>query len=254
MKNSKEQGHEKNVANFNLLISECKSLGALYVPSNGDLTVDKLTDLATRAKATLLAQGTAKSELDLAVNARTTMFEGLPKLITRIFRAARSAKFSDKDLKDMQEHIRKIRGTRANTKVTKAIKDAKLSTTPPEGEPTAAPATVSVSQKGFDNQIKHLRELVDGLKINPLYKPNEESLKVETLTRLIDDMDAQNQKSKDAYVALFNLRQQRDALLYKNGAGLYDIVMAVKDYIMSTEDTPPSAITRIRNISFRRLD
>ena len=254
MKNSKEQGHEKNVANFNLLISECKSLGALYVPSNGDLTVDKLTDLATRAKATLLAQGTAKSELDMAVNARTSMFEGLPKLITRIFRAARLAKFSDKDLKDMQEHIRKIRGTRANPKVTKAIKDAKLTTTPPEGEPAAAPATVSVSQKGFDNQIRHFRELVDGLKINPLYKPNEETLKVESLFKLVDDMDAQNQRSKDAYVAVFNLRQQRDALLYKNGVGLYDIVMAVKDYIMSTEDTPPSAITRIRNIAFRRLD
>jgi len=263
MSTSFEQGHEKNVANLGQLITECKTLGALYVPSNENLTLAKLADLATRAKASLVAQGSAKTDLDMATNARATIFETLPKLATRIFRAARASGFTEKDLADVQEHIRRLRGERASaSKTKKAAKAAQAAAadtpTPADATPTDAPTpatngTVSAAQKGFDNQIKHLRELVDGLAKNPLYKPNEDSLKTETLIKVVADLETKNEKCKEANAALFGLRQQRDTLLYADGTGLCAIVQAVKDYVMSAENTPKATVSRIRRINFRNL-
>jgi hypothetical protein len=253
MKNSKEQGHEKNAANLDQLIAECRMLGDLYQPSREDLSLGKLTDLRTRAKAILVAQGSAKSELDKITNIRAALFEQLPKLATRIFRAARASGFADKSLDDLKEHLNKIRGRRATSKTSRSKKSAKRVEIPEEGEAHTPPVAISVSQMSFDNLARHFREMIDDLRMNSLYHPNEEDLKVETLVNRLATMDDKSQQCKTAAVNLSALRQQRNDVLYKTGTGVCAISTAVKDYVMSVAGARGGVAKRVRKITFKKL-
>ena len=253
MGNSKEQGHEKNVANLDQLIAECRMMGDTYHPSRKDLLLEMLMDLRLRARAILVAQGTAKSELNMITNVRSMLFAQLPKLATRIFRAARASGFTDRSLDDLKEHLNKIRGRRATSKAAILKKAAKRTGESKEGETSTPPVTISVSQMGFDNLAKHFREMIDDVSRNSLYNPNEEDLKLESITNRLADMDDKNQQCKTAAVKLFSLRQQRDAVLYKAVTGVCAISAAVKDYVMSVAGARGGVAKRVRNIAFKKL-
>ncbi|MBL0741366.1 hypothetical protein [Chryseolinea lacunae] len=241
--NSNEQSHEKNVANFDVLIEQCKTLKERYNPAQDDLQLVKLSELSTRAKAVLAAVGSAKTDYDMNVNARSTLFQSLLKMSTRVLRALAAARIGEKDLVDAREHVRKMRGTRVKPKVV-AITDT---TSPP------APTTASSSQRGFDSQVKHFREFVDGISKEPLYKPNEADLKVETLQKLVADLEEKNLKAKQTAAVITSLRIERNAVLYAANTGLYDISMAVKNYVISVTQVRDPAAQKMRAIPFKKL-
>ena len=65
MPSTSETGQAKNVANFEDLISFCNGYGATYNPSKDALTIAKLQDLQTNAKASLQQTKTAKQVLTM---------------------------------------------------------------------------------------------------------------------------------------------------------------------------------------------
>ena len=82
-----ETGHIKNVANFEDLISLCNGYGATYNPSKDALTIAKLKDLQTNAKASLQQAKTNKTSFDNSTNARQLAFKGLKPLATKVVNA-----------------------------------------------------------------------------------------------------------------------------------------------------------------------
>ena len=65
MQSTSETGHAKNVTNFEDLISFCNGYRATYNPSKDALTIAKLQDLQTNAKASLQQTKTAKQVLTM---------------------------------------------------------------------------------------------------------------------------------------------------------------------------------------------
>ena len=67
----------------------------------------------------------------------------------------------------------------------------------------------------------------------PQYNPNEEDLKISTLTALYEDLKAKNSAVVDAYTPLSNARIARNEIMYTPLTGLVDIAADTKTYIKS---------------------
>ena len=109
-----ETGHAKNVANFEDLISFCNGYGATYNPSKDALTITKLKDLQTTAKASLQQAKTNKTSFDNATNARQLAFKDLKPLATKVVNALALSGATALAVADAKTINRKIQGAKAN--------------------------------------------------------------------------------------------------------------------------------------------
>ena len=175
MPSTSETGHAKNVANFEDLISFCSGYGATYNPSKDALTIAKLKDLQTNAKASLQQAKTNKTSFDNATNARQLAFKDLKPLATKVVNAFAVSGATALAVADAKTVNRKIQGAKANN--TK-----KVDNPPPLGElEGASDKTISTSQQSYDSLIDHFTKLIEAVSQDANYKPNETELKVTTL-------------------------------------------------------------------------
>ncbi|MBT1697894.1 hypothetical protein KK083_13460 [Fulvivirgaceae bacterium PWU4] len=222
---SNESGHAINVAKFEELIGLCTSYGPTYNPVKGSLKLTALTAQLAEANTALQALKAAKTAHDNATNAREIAFKDLKPLATRIVNALAATDAARQTLDDAKTVNNKIQGRRAvSLKKPAAGEDASAA---------EAPKTASVSQQGFDNTINHFAQLIQTLTAEPAYKPNEDALKVATLTAMLEDMRAKNSAVILAATALSNARIARDKVLYAQGTGLYDVAQGTKNYVKS---------------------
>jgi hypothetical protein len=226
MASPNETGHAVNVANFEELIGFCTSYGTMYNPIKESLKLTAMTAQLAEANAALQALKAAKTAHDNATNAREIVFKDLRPLATRIVNALAATDAARQTVNDAKKVNNKIQGRRAMPP-RKPVEGAEASPA------DAPPRTASTSQQGFDNTISHLAQLVQTLTAEPLYKPNEEALKVATLNTLLEDMRAKNSAVIQTLTALSNARIARDKVLYGKGTGLYDVAQGAKSYIKS---------------------
>ena len=146
--------HAKNVANFEDLISFCNGYGATYNSSKDALTIAKLQDLQTNAKASLQQTKTAKTSFDNATNARQLAFKDLKPLATKIVNALAVSGTTDLAIADARTINRKIQGAKANG-------GTKAPATPADpNAPAPTDKTISTSQQCYDSLIEHFTKLI----------------------------------------------------------------------------------------------
>lgn len=182
MPSTSETGHAKNVANFETMISFCTGYGAQYDPSKANI---KLTALGTKLTASQGALTTVNSLLPAwqnGVNGRELIFDPFSKLVTKILNAVEASDVTPAYIKDVKTLTRKLTGKRATPK----IKDDPAT---PEDESLKS---ISASQMSFDNRIENFDKLIDLLSSNAAYAPNENAVKVATLTTLKGTMSSSN--------------------------------------------------------------
>lgn len=75
MASTSETGHAKNAANFEELVSVCKGYGAVYNPSNTNLTITSLETLLSNTKAAIGILNSATPDWITAVNEREAAFK-----------------------------------------------------------------------------------------------------------------------------------------------------------------------------------
>jgi hypothetical protein len=235
-----ETGHAKNVANFQDLIAFCTGYGATYNPTKNSLKLHQLTTLhtsATNALADVVAKNTGYNN---AVNARITSFDGFRALCTRLINAFQTTDATAEKIADAKGFNRKIQGQRS-TKIA-AIVDP---TTP-------APTTISSSHQSYDQLIQHFAGLISVLQSEPTYAPNENDLKIATLTAKQADMSAKNTALATAYTAVSNSRIARDKVLYKETTGLVPIATDVKKYIKAVFGATSAEYRQVKSIEFTK--
>lgn len=218
---SQKQATQKNVANFEDFISFNNGYGATYNPTKAAIKLANLNTLLTQAKADLSNVTVKSVAYNNAANARMILFEPLRSLSTRLLNAFIATDANTEIVKDAKTVNRKIQGKRAKTIVE---------STDPAVPP---PNTISASQQSYDQLIEHFNTMVEILKSEPTYAPNETDLKIVTLTALIASFKASNLEVSNAYTAISNARLSRDKTLYKANTGVYDIVGEVKSYVKS---------------------
>jgi hypothetical protein len=235
-----ETGHAKNVANLQDLISFVTGYGATYNPTKNALKLPQLIALATASQTNLADVVTKNTIYNNKVNERVVAFSNLKSLSTRLVNALQTTDATTEKIADAKGYNKKLQGIRA-----KAV------TTPPD--PNApAPTTISTSQQSYDQQIQHLAGIISVLQSETSYAPNENDLKIATLTAKQTDLTAKNNAVATAYTNVSNSRISRDTTLYATTTGLFDIATEVKKYIKSVYGATSPQFAQIKGIEFTK--
>ena len=240
MASTSETGHAKNVANFQDLISFVTGYGATYNPSKNSLKLPQLTALQTTSQAKLADVITKNTSYNNAVNDRLAAFSNLKSLSTRLVNALESTDATPPKVKDAKGFNSKLQGKRVK------VAEAPIDPNAP------APTTISTSQQSYDQQIQHFAGLISVLQSEASYTPNENDLKIATLTAKQADLTAKNNAVATAYTGVSNSRIARDKTLYDANTGLVDTATEVKKYIKSIFGASSPEFAQVKGIEFKR--
>lgn len=220
MASNSETGIEKNITNFETLVLTCQGFGADYKPSNKEIELATITTQSNEAKAKQKTFLEKKRDNNKAKNERKTGFAPVKKLTTRIVKALSSTKASKETIDDAIAFKRKIHGERAESK-------------PNPANPNDPDHSHSVSQQSYSNIVAHLKGLLLILIGETTYAPNENDLKVASITTLISTLEDLNKKESTTYIALSTAKISRDKMMFDIETGLLETVKKVKDYVGS---------------------
>jgi hypothetical protein len=241
MPSTSETGHSKNVANLTDLIAFVTGYGATYNPSKTALKLASLNTLATTAQTALADVVSKNTAYNNAVNARVQAFDGLKALSTRLVNALETTDATTEKISDAKGFNRKLQGKRASTPQA------------PTDPNAPAPNTISASQQSYDQLIQHFAGLISVLQSETTYTPNENDLKIATLTAKQTDLTTKNTGVATAYTLVSNSRINRDKLLYKDSTGLVDIATEVKKYIKSIYGATSPEYAQVKGIEFKKV-
>jgi hypothetical protein len=240
MASTSETGHAKNVANFEDLISFVTAYGTPYNPTKAAIKLTNLTAVFTQSKTDILNVITKSVAFNNVTNSRIIQFDPIRTLSTRLVNAFASTDATPEMIKDARTINRKLQGKRAKSMET------------PTDPNSPIPKTISVSQQSYDQLIENFTKLVELLKSEPTYAPNEVDLKITTLTALLTALKASNTGVSNAYTEVSNARIARDKTLYKDKTGLYDIANDVKNYVKSLFGATSPEFKQISKIKFTK--
>ncbi len=246
MANNPESGHAKNVSNFESLISFVKGYGATYNPSKDAIKIEALELILVNAKKSLSDIDTSFPPYTNAVSARESAFAPLSKIITSVNNAIQATDTTVQVDESVKSIVRKLQGIRASTKIS----DEDKKQLEAEGKEVNQ---ISASQMGYDSRLENLYKLIMLLKSIPQYSPNEEELKISTLTALYDDLKAKNFAVVESTTPLSNSRIARNEVLYKPLAGLVDIAFDTKIYIKSVFGASSPQYKQVSKLIFKSL-
>ena len=245
MASKSNSGHPINVANFDIIIADVLSYGAIYNPSKTSLKTPALTALSTTAKSASNAVSAAEPAYKLACDAREAAFKPLSVLITKTINALKATDTTVQVDETAQGIVRKIQGRRATPKKTdeekKVLSDAGIEI-----------VENSAVQMGYDSRIDNFDKFIKLLSSVPQYAPNEADLKLTALTAVFNDLKAKNTAVINAEVPLNNARITRNDVLYKPNTGLVDTALDVKIYIKSVFGATSPQYKKISKIKFTK--
>jgi hypothetical protein len=240
MASTSETGHAKNVANFQDLISFVTGYGATYNPNKNALKLPQLNALYTASQASLADVVTKNTAYNNKVNERVIAFKDLKSLSTRLINALQTTDATSQKIADAKAFNKKMQGIRA-----KAVET-------PTDPSAPAPNTISTSQQSYDQQIQHLAGIISVLQTEPSYAPNENDLKIVTLTAKQADLTAKNNAVATAYTNVSNSRIARDTTIYGTDTGLFDIATEVKKYVKSVYGSTSPQFAQVKGIEFTK--
>jgi len=242
-----ETGHAKNVTNLESLITSITAYGTSYNPSKDSIKLSALQALLTASKQSLNAVNIAQSAYSNAVAARESAFEPFSKLVTRVNNSLKASDTTVQVDESAQTIVRKLQGKRASAKLTDEEKKALEA----EGKEVNQ---ISAAQLSYDSRIENLDKLIMLLTSVPLYNPNEDDLKIESLTTLYTELKAKNTDVLTATIQLSNARISRNEILYKPLTGLVDIAFDAKVYIKSVFGATSPYFKQISKIEFKTVN
>ena len=235
-----ETGHAKNVANFKSLINCLETFGVTYNPAKETLKIPHLNTIFSKAQTDLLNVVDKNTNYNSAVINRSRAFENLQSLSTRLVNALKATDAPPQRVDDAKGFQRKLQGKRA-TAIPKPID---------ENQP--APVTISSSQRSYDQQVQHFTGLIAVLKSEVSYKPNENELKIDTLTGMQNDLFEQNNEVSMAHAIITGARIQRNQTFYANNNGLVDIAQEIKNYVKSAYGANSPQYKQLNALRFRK--
>ena len=244
MASASETGHAKNAALFESLISFCAGYGASYNPSKAEIHMAALTALQTRALNSIGALNASKTAWTNASNVRRAAFAPLKKLCTQVINALDATASADKLLaSDAKSINHKIQGRRVRDKPA-----------PPAADHAAAEdKTISVFQQSCNSLIENFAKLIELLRAEPTYAPNEADLQVSALIATLERLRAANTAVINAYANYNNAIIARNAILYGVPGGLAEIASDVKKYVKSVFGATSPQFKQVRKLAFRKV-
>ena len=102
-------------------------------------------------------------------------------------------------------------------------------------------------------QIDHFEKLIELADVEPKYNPNEEPLKIATLTTYKTELQTINTAVKTTYIPYKTAMQTRDVKLYAPEAGIVDTAQTVKKYVKSVFGATSPQYKQISGLKFTKI-
>lgn len=241
MPSTSEVGHARNVANLQKL-SQQVSVYTLYNPPVQNLTVANLQGLYATANAKLVEVEDKRNANKNAIALRQTAFENLKPILTRIINRLEILGLLQGTLDQAKSLNRSIQGNRKKKSVSAKTDDEQPSTN----------NSISTSRQSFTQQAENFGILLQLLATIPNYDPDEDELKLTTLSTYKDSLINATQ-FVDQTEAELNIKLiERDQILYAEETGLYSIAQNVKKYVKSLYGATSPEYATISPITFKK--
>lgn len=240
MSTKNETGHAINVANFEILVSHCLTLGTQYNPSRTNIKIAAMQQLLIDSRAALQTINNKKTAADNAIDARRQLYTPIKPLATRLVAALQATNASSETIANAKSINKKIQGTRV----------VKIE---PNADGTM-PKTRSTSQQSFVQTAEHFDRLVSLLEQESSYTPNEAELQAATLRNLHTNLITSTTNVVNTTRDLTQARITRDETLYKEDTGLHTVALDVKNYlksILGTSNLNYKAISSLKIVKIK---
>jgi hypothetical protein len=247
MASTNETGHAVNVANLESLISTCAGFDGKYNPSNSNLAVTNLQTFYTNAAAAIKDVQIKKTAFDNAVIERAIVFEPIKKTATRVINALISSGAKKLTADNARSINLKIQGKRAKA-IKTVVPDAANAAAPVE-----QPKTVSTSQQSFDQVVNNFSQLIEIIKAEPLYKPNESDLSVVSIEAQYTTLKAKNSAVIVAENELNKSRISRNKIMYSGENNITEKAKEVKSYVKSIFGASSAEFKLVNGFKFNTL-
>ncbi|WP_374439986.1 hypothetical protein [Epilithonimonas sp.] len=242
MSSNSEVGHAKNVANLQKLIEQV-SVYTLYNPPVKNLQISDLQSLYTTAVAKLAEVEEKRTANKNAITQRQITFEKLKPICTRIISLLDVLALPEGTLNHAKTLNRSIQGK---------SKKPKPAENPDSGQP-ATGSQISTSRQSYTQQAENFGILLQLLATIPSYKPNEDDLKLSSLTPYQASLVSATQPV-DQTEAELNVRLiERNQILYAEETGLYIIAQNVKKYVKSIYGATSAEYAKVLSIKFKMV-
>lgn len=233
MASQSEVGHARNVANLQKL-TEQNTAYTLYNPPIPNLEIANLQTLYTAAVAEIADVENSRIANRAAIANRQIAFENLKPLATRIINFIDILGVEQGILSQAKSFNRSIQG----------YTNRSARTPGEEGD------TVSTSRQSYTQQAETFGNLIRLLETIPTYTPNEDDLKIPSLTTYQQSLVAATQPVDQTEATLKVKMIGRDTLLYADGTGLYDTAQNVKKYVKSIYGADSPEFANVSSIKF----
>lgn len=184
---------------------------------------------------------TQKTAFDNATNGRRNTFADLKPLSTKIINAFAVSGADSLAIEDAKIINKRIQGTSSKKPTSTEAP------TPPE----STGGGISTSQQSYDRLIDHFTSLIEFLKQNKSYAPNEDDLKVTTLQTKLTELKTANTELINAFTANSNALISRNETLYHKQTGLVQISKEVKQYVKSVFGAGSPQYDQVSSLEFK---
>ena len=247
MASKSETGHAVNAANFSRIIQYCVAMGAEYTPPDAAISVANLQIAETAIKESLANYNLKAVPWMQAVNAREAAIAPLSALLTKVKNLVNACDVSQEYKDDVKSIVKEIQGVRAKAKIVTEPGDNKAPT-------DATVKNISAAQTGYDNRVQNFDKLIQLLKIETGYAPNENELKVTSLNTLLTDLNDKNAKVAQYLPPLENARITRNKAMYGKFKAGNELASKVKSYMKAKFGGNSKEYHNVAKWEFKNLD
>ncbi|HZK95871.1 MAG TPA: hypothetical protein VFC67_16850 [Prolixibacteraceae bacterium] len=245
--NTTKKSHQQNVDNIEKLTKQVATFVPAYNCSEPRLSIANQLQLKLNGDEVLDGVMAAKSACDHAVSARTTVFEDLDVLVTRVANGIRISDVSDQTITQTESVVRDLRNKRAEEIIPPAeTKDGK--------EEEEQSKHNKIRNGSFGTRVENFNRLLKLLlTIIAAYRPNEADLSIESLKTRYEALKNANSVciSRDADIDA--ARRKRQIVLYTPKTGLVPVALDSKLYVKSAYGANSPEYKSIRGLSFTTL-
>ena len=243
MKRVSKSGHDKNVSNYQEILSFCIGNGAKYNPSNPDIMIVNMKVLEVDSLNALDGETAAEAHEKHVYLERKEAFRPIEDLCRDVVNFLGASGGSKEKLHQGKIILNRLRGS--NKKNNK--EDAKDESTVQEKQATMT------FHSTYDERLEALDEIIQLVMTEEKYKPNEFELSVEGLKVKLVTLKEKNYEMKQAIVQVSNSRIQRDKVLYLSKTNAHQVVLEVKQYVKAIFGPSSAEYKQIKSIPFRKI-
>lgn len=248
MTSTSDTGHAKNVANFEILISQCIGYGNTYNPPFDYLKIPQMQEILKKAEKSMQFVTYTRIIYDNTCDSLEIAFTNLKELCANIVNIIESANLEEQTIIEVKIINQLIQNENIWEKEINSNETTNDIITPLILEQPQ----IFVCQQHFNNLIKNFYQLI--LKVNkePLYVPCESVLNITEFNFKLENIKKINIAVIDAYFIYCNAKHERDIMLYQPDSGLVDIALNIKMYVNKLFKDNSLQFKQIKELEFKR--